>query len=137
MNNWYSNKTHGKIDKIIEELNPNTLMIILNSVYFKGEWFSKFSEDLTIKLPFNNLGSENINLNIMDQIEYFNYYEDKKVQDIELYFIDDYMCTHIILPFEGTDINRYIIVNMELIASILFLMGSYFENGFLTFKKYI
>ena len=38
VNNWCSNKTHGKIDKILDELDPSTLMIILNAVYFKGEW---------------------------------------------------------------------------------------------------
>ena len=36
VNNWCSNKTHGKIDKILEALSPSTLMIILNAVYFKG-----------------------------------------------------------------------------------------------------
>ena len=37
VNNWCSNKTHEKIDKILDELSPSTLMIILNAVYFKGE----------------------------------------------------------------------------------------------------
>ena len=108
VNNWCSNKTHGKIDKILEELNPNTLMIILNAVYFKGEWSLKFSELSTKKLPFFNLGSKEINIDTMDQIDHFKYYEDKKVQAIELFFKEDFMSAIIILPSEGTDINKYI-----------------------------
>ena len=83
-------------------------MIILNAVYFKGEWFSKFSEDSTRKLPFYNLGTEEINVDTMDQIEHFSYYEDKNVQAIQLPFIKDYMSAIIILPSMGVDINKYI-----------------------------
>ena len=108
VNNWCSNKTHGKIDKILEELDPNTLMIILNAVYFKGEWTSKFDSRSTRELPFYNLGTEKKDIDTMVQIDHFRYYEDKKVQAIELRFIEDYMSAIIILPAEGNDINKYI-----------------------------
>ena len=108
VNNWCSNKTHGKIDHIIDELDPNILMIILNAVYFKGEWRLKFEEYSTRKIPFYNLGTEEINIDTMDQIDHFSYYEDKKVQAIKLDFREDYMSAIIILPSEGTDINKYI-----------------------------
>ena len=108
VNNWCSNKTHGKIDHIIDELDPYVLMMILNAVYFKGEWTIKFSKYSTKKLPFYNLGTEEIQIDTMRNIAYYNYYEDKKVQAIELRFIKDFMTAIIILPAEGTDINKYI-----------------------------
>ena len=108
VNNWCSNKTHGKIDHIIDELDPYVLMMILNAVYFKGEWTIKFSKYSTKKLPSYNLGTEEIQIDTMRNIAYYNYYEDKKVQAIELRFIKDFMTAIIILPAEGTDINKYI-----------------------------
>ena len=108
VNNWCSNKTHGKIDKILDDLDFDILMILLNAVYFKGEWSSKFETFSTKKLPFFNLGIEEVNIDTMTQIEYFRYYEDKKVQVIELQFLKDYMSAIIILPAEGIDINKYI-----------------------------
>ena len=108
VNDWCKNKTHGKIDKIINELDPNTLMILLNAVYFKGEWASKFQPFLTKKLPFYNLGKEEINVDTMTQIKHFTYYEDKRCQAIQLGFKKDYMSAIIILPTEGTDINKFI-----------------------------
>ena len=108
VNDWCKNKTHGKIDKILNELDPNTLMILLNAVYFKGEWTSKFMPFLTKKLPFYNLGKEEINVDTMTQIEHFKYYEDKRCQAIQLGFKKDYMSAIIILPTEGTDINKFI-----------------------------
>ena len=108
VNNWCKNKTHGKIDKILDELDPNALMVILNAVYFKGEWALKFNNHSTIKLPFYNLGSKEINVDTMVKIDHFNYYEDKKVQAIQLKFIEDLMSAIIILPSEENDINKYI-----------------------------
>ena len=108
VNNWCKNKTHGKIDKILEELDPSVVLIILNAVYFKGIWTSKFNERSTKKLPFYNYGSKEVIVDTMSKIDHFYYYEDKKVQAIKLNFEQDYMSALIILPSEGTDINKYI-----------------------------
>lgn len=108
VNNWCSNKTHGKIPQIIEELSPDTVMILLNAVYFKGEWSMQFEPELTKNLSFFNKGTEEIKVETMTQIELFSYYEDKKVQAVELKFKKDFMSALIILPAEGTDINKYI-----------------------------
>ena len=108
VNDWCKNKTHGKIDKILDKLDPDVLIIILNAVYFKGEWKLKFEWHSTRKLPFYNLGSEEVSIDTMSQIDHFDYYEDKKVQAIKLNFVKDFMSAIIILPAEGTDINKYI-----------------------------
>ena len=108
VNNWCSNKTKGKIDKIINKIDPNTLMIILNAVYFKGEWTTKFEMYSTKQLPFYNLGVEEVEVDTMKKIAYYGYYEDKKVQAVELQFLYDNMSAIIILPSEGIDINKYV-----------------------------
>ena len=52
VNNWCSNKTHGKINKILESLDPDTVMILLNAIYFKDEWSLQFEHELTKNLSF-------------------------------------------------------------------------------------
>ena len=108
VNNWCSNKTHGKINKILESLSSDTSMILLNAIYFKNEWSLQFEHEFTKNLSFYNYGNEEKKVETMNQIEYFNYYEDKKVQVIELRFQKDFMSALIILPSEQTDINTYI-----------------------------
>jgi len=83
-------------------------MMLLNAVYFKGEWILQFEEEITKKLPFYNFGNEEIQVDTMSQIEHFLYYEDKKVQAIQLRFQKDFMSALIILPSSGNDINKYI-----------------------------
>ena len=36
VNGWCSQKTHGKINKIIDQLDPSIRFILLNAIYFKG-----------------------------------------------------------------------------------------------------
>ena len=83
-------------------------MILLNAVYFKDEWLLQFEHGLTKNLSFYNLGIEEIKVETMNQIAYFNYYEDKKIQAIELSFEHDFMSALIILPSDQIDINTYI-----------------------------
>ena len=57
VNSWCSEKTHGKIPKIIDQLSPDMAMILLNAVYFKGKWKNKFTEKSTKKKAFYNKGT--------------------------------------------------------------------------------
>ena len=108
VNNWCSENTHGKIEKIIEELSPETVMILLNAVYFKGKWIRPFEKESNQKLYFYNLGKNKIKVETMIQVEHFRYFENSEIQVIELPFQEDFMSAIIILPSKKTDINTYI-----------------------------
>lgn len=47
INGWCSQKTDGKIDKILNELDPHALLVLMNAINFKATWASKFNEDNT------------------------------------------------------------------------------------------
>ena len=108
VNAWCDEKTHGKIPKIIDELTPDIAVILLNAVYFKGEWKNKFLEKSTIKKGFYNKGTEKKEIDTMTQLTYFSYYEDNNIQAIELPYSEDDMTALIILPREDIDINKYV-----------------------------
>jgi serpin B len=52
INGWVNEKTHTKISRILENLSPNTRMVLLNAIYFNGIWSNKFDEDGTKMFPF-------------------------------------------------------------------------------------
>jgi serpin B len=56
INKWCSDNTNGKIDKILDEIDPLAVMFLLNAVYFKGEWTNKFDKDQTSDQPFAAAG---------------------------------------------------------------------------------
>lgn len=110
VNNWCNLKTHGKIPKILDELPPNTVMVLLNALYFKGEWVKEFSENLTSIKDFYNFNDESKTkeIEMMSMKTEFNFYEDNKIQIIEIPYQKDYMSAIIILPSKNIEINEYI-----------------------------
>lgn len=54
INGWVANKTRDKIPTIVEQLEPDLVMILLNAIYFNGIWKYKFDETKTHNLPFRH-----------------------------------------------------------------------------------
>jgi len=45
VNGWVSNMTNGKIDKLVDSFDQNTLMFIANALYFKDSWLYTFEDE--------------------------------------------------------------------------------------------
>ena len=108
VNSWCNLKTHGKIPTIIDEIAGNTLMLLLNAIYFKGIWKTEFDPKNTTKKIFYNFGENEVEVDTMRVREKFNYYYDRQVQVIEMPYTKDSMSAVIILPYQGKDINEFI-----------------------------
>lgn len=54
INKWVDDYTNGKIQKLLaqRDLNANTVLVLLNAIYFKGRWAEKFPKRLTKKRDF-------------------------------------------------------------------------------------
>ena len=110
VNEWCAEKTHGKITNILDELNPQTVMLLLNAVYFKADWQYPFNPASTYTGKFTDptVKGGTIEVPFMTQTKNFNYYEDKNVQVIELPYKNDSMSAIVILPNDKTDLNTYL-----------------------------
>ena len=53
INGWVSCATHGKIPSILNSLDPSAVMILINALYFHGEWSAPFSRSDTYSQPFH------------------------------------------------------------------------------------
>lgn len=52
VNAWAAKKTHDRIDHIIDDLDPNSVAIFMNALYFKASWFTPFIEAFTAAETF-------------------------------------------------------------------------------------
>lgn len=52
INDWIHRKTDGLIPRIVDRLPPDLVLILLNAVYFKGEWRTAFDRQATRLIPF-------------------------------------------------------------------------------------
>src|SRR5262249_14255703 len=47
LNRWVSEKTHGKIDKIVDQIDAHAMLLLTNAIYFKGTWAKEFDKAKT------------------------------------------------------------------------------------------
>lgn len=47
INGWVAEKTHDKIKRIIDQLSADDRLVLLNAIYFYGNWTTRFDEDGT------------------------------------------------------------------------------------------
>jgi serine protease inhibitor len=53
MNGWVSCETHGKIPTILNHLDPSQVLILINALYFHGDWSTPFNQSETYRQPFH------------------------------------------------------------------------------------
>ena len=108
INKWCSDTTHGLINKIIEKINPDDLMVLINAIYFKGKWETEFNERFTQKRIFYNYQNEKKVINFMYSKSDYSYFENNDIQVISLNYQEDNMEALIVLPKKDYDINKYV-----------------------------
>jgi serpin B len=67
VNAWVNRKTEGKIDKILDRLDPSAPAVLLNAVYFKAAWLSTFRKPNTKDEAFNLTPSAKVQVSTMHQ----------------------------------------------------------------------
>ena len=60
INSWCSDKTNGMIPTILDEVNPNMMSYLLNAIYFKADWASKFDQKNTKEEEFLSENQEKV-----------------------------------------------------------------------------
>ncbi|HPN47258.1 MAG TPA: serpin family protein, partial [Bacteroidales bacterium] len=108
INNWCDVKTKGRIDKILDDIDPDDIMFLLNALYFKGSWVHKFDKTKTEEADFYLAGGEKTKVNMMYQKAEFPYYEDETVQVVELPFGNEAFSMVFVLPRQGVDMDALI-----------------------------
>jgi serpin B len=67
INKWIDDKTNGLIKNMIDELPDNTVMLLINAIYFKGSWSSQFDKAKTVTRPFYRSDGSSVQVPMMNQ----------------------------------------------------------------------
>lgn len=101
INKWASDNTNGLIKEVIERTDPDDLMYLLNAIYFKGIWTTKFNTRDTSKRPFTRENGTRKQVDMMSQTANFNYAEDQNLQVVQLPYGNQAFSMMALLPKEG------------------------------------
>lgn len=86
INGWVSDRTEKKIPELLEEAPEGAVCILVNAIYFKGNWTSKFDKDKTVKADFNGADGKKQRIEMMQspaKVEW-KYTDDEDVQVVAL-----------------------------------------------------
>ena len=103
INGWCKDKTNGMIQKILNEVKPEVVSYLLNAIYFKADWTSKFDQKNTKTEEFL---SENHEKNLkevpmMHQNVLISYLKNETFSAIKMPYGNGYWNMTVMLPEEG------------------------------------
>ena len=108
INRWSSDKTQGKISKIIDKLSPNDVIFLLNAIYFKGQWKSKFDPQKTSSKTFYLINGETIQHPLMSNSGQYAYYENQDFQAVSLPYGEGHLSMDVFLPTKQVSLNKFV-----------------------------
>ncbi|XP_010073696.1 PREDICTED: leukocyte elastase inhibitor [Pterocles gutturalis] len=101
INQWVEEKTEGKIPNLLCEgsVDSMTKLVLVNAIYFKGNWAEKFKEADTIDMPFRLNKNERKTVKMMYQKNKFNfgYIPEMKIRVLEL-------------PYDGRELSMIVLL---------------------------
>jgi len=107
INSWVEEKTKEKIKDLIppKGIDEYTVLVLTNAIYFKGEWKTKFEEKDTEIADFSISANDKVKVPLM-RLEEFKYYENEKMQVLELPYKDNKLSMLVFLPKETEGIKE-------------------------------
>ncbi|SFD02638.1 serpin family protein [Spirosoma endophyticum] len=108
INAWASQKTNGKIPKVIDQIQGNDVMFLLNALYFKGDWKTQFDPSKTMDSPFNLASGGTTNVKMMRLENIFRQAFRSTYTAIELPYGSDKYAMTVLLPSQNTTIDALI-----------------------------
>ena len=101
INGWVKEKTEGKIEKILDGLDRNSVCVILNAIYFKGAWKSPFKKSDTHDAPFNVSERKQVTVPFMYQKSGFQILTEQDFQAASIPYRGKRLSMVILLPLEA------------------------------------
>jgi serine protease inhibitor len=108
INAWISNKTNGKIDKMVDEIDPELVMFLINAIYFKGEWVTSFNESATKEADFFPSDGSTLKVDTMSTKGNFSYYEGEDFKAARFPYGRDKIAMYVFLPNRDVSLDSFV-----------------------------
>ena len=109
INKWVDTNTKGKIQKIVDDqIDKDTVLFLINAIYFKGTWQEEFDPSETREGPFHLANSDVKAVPMMRQQRWYPYYRGENFQAISPAYGDGQMRMYIFLPDRESDLDTFL-----------------------------
>lgn len=105
INTWVARETHERIPQVIDRIDPTEVALLINAVYFKGQWTHKFDKAKTQQRDFTLADGSVKQLPRMAQSGRFDYFETPDMQAIRLPFGTGDLVMDMLLPAKSSSLG--------------------------------
>ncbi|NXF86236.1 A1AT protein, partial [Eubucco bourcierii] len=98
INKYIETKTHGKIVDLLKSLDEDTMMVLVNYIFFKGYWEKPFNKLATRDDVFLLDDKNSVKVKMMHQNKVFNVHRDEKLS-----------CWVVEIPYKGNATALFIL----------------------------
>ena len=107
INSWVSKNTDGMIKEIVKELNPDTVMVLINTIVFDAKWAEPYEKNQVSDGKFTSYSKEVSDVKLMSSVER-EYYEYNGAVGFSKYYEGGKYKFVAFLPDEDDDIYEFI-----------------------------
>ena len=107
INSWVADKTKGKIDRIIDNIDAEAILFLINTIYFKGSWAEAFDKAKTKEDAFTTGTGKQKRHPTMHQSGKYRYYEGEGFQGVSLPYGDGRVSMYIFLPAKSLSLDAF------------------------------
>ncbi|WP_373514671.1 serpin family protein [Persicitalea sp.] len=108
INTWASDKTNGKIKKVIDQIKPDDVLFLMNALYFKGDWKVQFDAKKTNDAPFFLAGDGQKTVKMMREKEKFKVAMRPSYAAVELPYANGSFNLTLLIPNQNTDASEVV-----------------------------
>ena len=109
INGWVEEQTNGRIEDLLVQIDPSTLMMLINALYFSGSWKYRFDESATESIPFHLPdGTVKDVLMMKDSGKDFRYYIHDDFTAARMPYGRDVISMYVFLPDRDYSVDEFI-----------------------------
>ncbi len=108
INGWIEDKTNGKIQDMLDYIPANTLMYLINAIYFNATWKYQFDQEQTFEDDFNLEGGGTHRSDFMKVEGSFNYTGQDLFSAVEMPYGDSAFSMVVLLPEPGVSTSELV-----------------------------
>jgi serpin B len=101
INEWVNRATHRTIPKILDEINPEAIMIAISAIWFRGRWAEPFEREGTYERRFHPTHGASVIRKFMWRRGSFSYAENGTFQAVRLMYAGKRFEMDVFLPKKG------------------------------------
>ena len=106
INGWVDTNTNGKIEKIVDKIDPQTLLFLINAIYFKGNWQDEFDKAMTRPGTFHLPNGSQKQVQMMRREGEYPYFRGENFEATSLPYGDGRMSMYIFLPSRDSNLKK-------------------------------